>query len=81
DEDTGVTRSQRRGWEFHQLGRRLRCLAFLLRVWMEGRMLFRLSFYDQPELDGGGKARPRAGTKDMWEGVQEMRRVEGWEDG
>ncbi|KIJ35349.1 hypothetical protein M422DRAFT_34792 [Sphaerobolus stellatus SS14] len=35
DEDTGVTRTQRRGWEFHQLRRQLRCLAFLLRVWME----------------------------------------------
>ncbi|KIJ42834.1 hypothetical protein M422DRAFT_253927 [Sphaerobolus stellatus SS14] len=44
DGDTGVTRTQRRGWEFHQLGRRLGCLAFLLRVWMEGQM-FRLSFY------------------------------------
>ncbi|KIJ42855.1 hypothetical protein M422DRAFT_31164 [Sphaerobolus stellatus SS14] len=45
DGDTGITRTQRRGWEFHQLGRRLRCLAFPLRVWMEGRMSFRLSFY------------------------------------
>ncbi|KIJ25804.1 hypothetical protein M422DRAFT_38474 [Sphaerobolus stellatus SS14] len=35
DGDTGVTKTQRRGLEFHQLGRRLRCLAFLLRVWME----------------------------------------------
>ncbi|KIJ42891.1 hypothetical protein M422DRAFT_31185, partial [Sphaerobolus stellatus SS14] len=35
DGNTGVTRTQKRGWEFHQLGRRLRCLAFLLRVWME----------------------------------------------
>ncbi|KIJ43081.1 hypothetical protein M422DRAFT_30976, partial [Sphaerobolus stellatus SS14] len=43
DGDTGVTRTQRRGWEFHQLGRRLRCLTFLLRVRMEGQMLFRLS--------------------------------------
>ncbi|KIJ52819.1 hypothetical protein M422DRAFT_242752 [Sphaerobolus stellatus SS14] len=88
DGDTGVTRSQRRGWEFHQLGRRLRCLAFLLRVWMEGQMLFRLSFYvaltdrhiqpQQPNRNSQSQCQQRPPNPPSPQGWEEVR---DWEEG
>ncbi|KIJ52788.1 hypothetical protein M422DRAFT_25820, partial [Sphaerobolus stellatus SS14] len=70
DGDTGVTRTQRRGWELHQLGRGLRCLAFLLRVGMEGQI-------NPIEIHNpnANNAHPNPPSLQGWEGVRE------WEEG